>query len=400
VSSTAIVPIKSLQISRVLVIDDDPDIFALCQRALRHAGFVVLSINAHDQVLDMLQNDLFDLVMVSLRNATPCGLALIEQIRVQTIDMPIVVLSERPSERNSPVLESIAQAVRLGIQGVLFKPLCPAELHTTIVEVLQKHRRDSSKRWNMIQQMIQTEKLAAAGRLVTSIAHEMNNPLQALHNSLNLVSKSNRSFNNKKRQQYLGMAQQEVERLITIVRNMLDLYRPSVEGMHPTNLNNLLEGVLRLVDDQLHTSKVSVLRDWCPKLPNVFAIASRLKQACHHLITNAIEAMPNGGVLTIRTYTLTGSEYQINAGFEFTPTGVAGHLLKGPSVVIEITDTGRGIAPDELPRIFEPFYSSRFESTGLGLAISYSIVEQHRGELSVSSSEGKGTTIRVRLPAA
>lgn len=380
---------------RILVIGDDCKTLVHCQQALHDAGIVLKAPDSFDHVLELLKNNLFDLIVVGIHSTA--ALHMLEQIRSHMVEVPALVLASSDITDHMVVLKQVTQAVRAGIQDIVFEPLTATELHTTIRDVIHKHKQEHTRRWNTIQHMIQTEKLAIAGRIVASLAHEMNNPLQALHNALHLLGK--RSFNGRKRQQYLGMAQQEVTNLITVVRRMLDLYRPSVEGMRPTNLNKLLETALLRVDKELQQSNVRVLREWYPRLPNVFAIGSRLKQVCMDLITNAIQAMPNGGTLSIRTYTTNGTEYQINAGVEFSPSRSAGHPIKGTSVVVEISDTGIGIAPDALPNIFEPFFTTRIHGAGLGLAISYSIIEQHQGELTVRSEEGQGTTVRMRLPA-
>lgn len=397
-SISSLAPVDHDHVTRMLIIDDDRDIISLCHQALQPADVVVQSIHASDEVLTCIEQRLFDIVLIGMHTSTHQSLALLERIRQQAIDIPIVAIIDGTNTQHYDMFKHIAQSVKLGIQGVLFTPLCPVELHTTITDSINKHNRDTNTRWTMIQQLIQTEKLASLGRLVNAIGHEMNNPLQALYNSLQLLNKP--SLTSKKRRQYQVLAKQEVEHLITIVQRILDFSRPSLDGMRPINLNTILEGVLRVVDKQVRTSKVQVLRDWCPRLPMVFAVGNRLKQVCQNLITNALEAMPNGGKLSIRTYTLNGSEYQIQAGVALSAGGAAGHVIRGPSVVVEITDTGVGIAPGELPNVFEPFYTTRFEATGLGLAISYSIVEQHQGQLSVSSTEGQGTTVRMCLPAA
>ena len=260
--------------------------------------------------------------------------------------------------------------------------------------------RDISERQRIAQQLLQTEKLAAVGRLSASIAHEINNPLQAIHSSLHLLN--NRPLSEEKRQLYLTMAQEEVDRLITIVQRMLDFYRPARDGvgMRPTDLHELLDSVLALINKQLQTCQIRVVRDWASALPRVLAIGNHLKQVYLNLILNAIESMPEGGVLTIRT---TMVDQLDNTGYHsldvVSTTGSAGHRVSGPSVIVEISDTGQGISPDILPKIFEPFYTTRSTGTGLGLAISYSIVEQHQGELAVSSVLGQGTTFRLRLPA-
>jgi signal transduction histidine kinase/DNA-binding response OmpR family regulator len=260
--------------------------------------------------------------------------------------------------------------------------------------------RDISERQRIAHQLLQTEKLAAVGRLSASIAHEINNPLQAIHNSLHLLN--NRPLSEDKRQLYLSKAQEEVDRLIGIVQRMLDFYRPSRDGvgMRLTDMHELLDAVLALADKQLQTSHISVVRDWTVKPPLVYAIGNHLKQVYLNLILNVVESMPDGGVLTIRTYVTADAANQERQSLETTSTvGSAGQRL-GPAVVIEFSDTGQGIPPDILPKIFEPFYTTRSTGTGLGLAISYSIIEQHQGDLSVSSVVGQGTTFRIRLPVA
>ncbi len=259
--------------------------------------------------------------------------------------------------------------------------------------------RDSSERQRIAQQLLQTEKLAAVGRLSASIAHEINNPLQAIHNSLHLLN--NRPLSDEKRQMYLSMAQDEVQRLITTVQRMLDFYRPSRDGvgMYLTSMHDLLDSVLALTQKQLQTSHVQLICEWSDNVPRVLAIGNHLKQVFLNLILNAIESMPNGGSLTIRTCTVEKPGVQEHTGSVPTSTvGAVGHRVLGPSVLIEFSDTGQGIPPDILPKIFEPFYTTRSTGTGLGLAISYSIIEQHNGELSVHSIYGEGTTFRIRLP--
>jgi two-component system, NtrC family, sensor kinase len=255
--------------------------------------------------------------------------------------------------------------------------------------------RDISERQRIAKQLLQAEKLAAIGRLSASMAHEINNPLQAINTSVHLML--TRPLPEEKRLRYLEMTRDEVTRLIDIVRRMLDFYRPSREGMRPTDMNDLLETVLTLVEGQLQSSKVEVVRSWQNQLPMVYAISNHIKQVCFSLVFNALEAMPDGGTLHIRTFVAEEGELD-KAGY-VSVSGL-GQQVSGPAVVVEFTDNGVGMAPEELPKIFEPFYTTRIKGTGLGLAVSYSIIEQHHGELAVRSEVGVGTTFRIKLPLA
>lgn len=230
------------------------------------------------------------------------------------------------------------------------------------------------ERSRLHRQLVHDEKLASMGRMAASIAHEINNPLQAIHNSLHLLL--SRSFSEEKRERILTMAQMEVDRLITVVRQMLDFYRPSHDVMRPVSVHGLLETVLNVTARQTQERRVQVEREWAALLPRVRGNSGHLKHVFTSLISNAIAAMPDGGRLIVRTRTDSGEQ------------GSASQV-----VLIEFIDTGPGISADEARTIFDP------QSAGLELVISYGIVEQHGGMLSVKS-DGRGTTFRVALPVA
>ncbi|PDW02058.1 response regulator [Candidatus Viridilinea mediisalina] len=259
--------------------------------------------------------------------------------------------------------------------------------------------RDMSERQRIAKQLVQAEKLAALGRLSASLAHEINNPLQAIHNSVHLLL--SRSLPEEKQRTYLEMTQEEIEWLISIVQRMLDFYRPSREGMRPIEVNELLDAVLPLIESQALEQGVRIVRESSPRLPRVLAISNHVKQVCFNLVFNAVEAMPEGGDLRVRTY-LANEDLPDpeEANYVAVVGGRGTTPLELPAVVIEVSDTGVGIPPQDLSKIFEPFYTTRTKGTGLGLAVSYSIIEQHHGELAVRSQLGVGTTFRIRLPVA
>jgi two-component system NtrC family sensor kinase len=240
--------------------------------------------------------------------------------------------------------------------------------------------RDISERRYQAQQKTQAEKLAGMGRLTAAIAHEINNPLQALHNSLHLLL--NRPLSEERREQLLRMAHMEVDRLIMLVQRMLEFHRPSREGMRPVSVHSLLESALAAIAEQIQRYGVSVERDWAERLPWVIGIGGHLKQVFLTLATNAVEAMPDGGRLMIRT---RAEENVLGGGTSL--------------VLVEFADSGPGIPESEANILFEPFYTNKKSNMGLGLALSYSIIEQHGGTLSVRS-DGDGTTFRVALPVA
>jgi PAS domain S-box-containing protein len=241
-----------------------------------------------------------------------------------------------------------------------------------LYEELQ-HQMEELKRTQT--QLFHTEKMSALGRLAASLAHEINNPLQSVTGCLDLAQEGLAEGENVN--EYLRIAHEEVRRVAHTVAQMRDLSRPASEEKGPTEVNALLEQVLELSRKQCNENQVETVWRPAADLPTLLLAADQIKQVFLNLLLNAIDAMPGGGQL------------QVSTAYTSQPAGVR----------IEFTDSGAGIAPDVLPQIFEPFYSTKPEGTGLGLSISYSIVERHGGYIEVGSWVGEGSTFTVWLPA-
>ena len=223
------------------------------------------------------------------------------------------------------------------------------------------------------QQLFESEKLAAVGRLAASIAHEVNNPLEAIKNSLYLMQTGKDSEKNAR---FLEIARKETERVSHIIRQMLGFARRSGE-VGWVDVNQLLEETLVLLEKKLKQAGVRVGVELAAGLPPVRARADQLRQVFLNLLLNAQQSIDGGGQIKINT-----ARY--------------GQSLQ-PSVMIQISDSGVGISADELTRIFEPFFSTRKKGTGLGLWVTQDIVRQHGGRIEVASEKGKGTTFTIML---
>jgi PAS domain S-box-containing protein len=234
------------------------------------------------------------------------------------------------------------------------------------------------EQWRPLQQRMLAERMAGMNHMTAVIAHEINNPLQALSNALQLLG---RPLEPEKHTRYLSMAQIEIDRLIRLVRRALDMHRPTYESQRPIAIHTILGEVTEQIATLAGHQRVTITCDIAPGGQWVVGVASHLREVFLSLGLNALEAMPDGGQLTIRV--------QIE-------TNVAHH--HDQIVVIAFTDTGSGIPEERLQEIFEPFYTTKNGNAGLGLAICYSIIEHHVGHLSVRTSE-QGTTFQVNLPA-
>jgi two-component system NtrC family sensor kinase len=220
--------------------------------------------------------------------------------------------------------------------------------------------------------MLQAARLAAVGQLAASIAHEINNPLYAARNCLYLLESDLPA--ELRDSEYLAIARDQLARIAGIIERMRDFYRPSRGDLAPADVNELLEGTLALAGLNTRHAAIKVIFTPDPDLPQVLCNADQLRQVFLNLTLNAIDAMPRGGALTVRT-------------------------IAGPTVaVVEVQDTGTGIPEDIRARLFEPFFTNKPQGTGLGLSISAHIVTQHGGQIEVESVEGQGSTFRVALP--
>ena len=223
--------------------------------------------------------------------------------------------------------------------------------------------------------MLEMEKFAATGRLAGTIAHEVNNPMEAIKNSIYLLEGQVRP----KAQPIYTVLKSETERVARIVRQMLGLYR-NTDQVGTMDVNNVVEDTIALFARQLERSSIRARVD-LGKLPPIVGSADQFRQVLSNLVVNAKDSMPQGGQLTVRTRHVPA------------PDGVHG------TVRILVADTGSGISREMLHTIFEPFVSTKGEKgTGLGLWIVKGIVENHGGKLRVRSRESRGTVFKLEVP--
>lgn len=254
------------------------------------------------------------------------------------------------------------------------------------------HIVDVTERLQLEELAIQNERLAASGRLAAIVAHEVNTPLQAIQNFLFLAS----TAGDRDRSNYLNLVHDEIERVGTLIRRLLDLHRPDDGSLKPIDGNALIERVLLLTGSTLARHRITVERNLSPNLPSFQGRSDHMTQVLLNLILNAIDAMPKGGALSLRT---TVRETNAAATPEEGKRSAA-RRSKRSMLVIELEDTGQGIPPDVQTRIFEPFFTTKSHGSGLGLAISQQIIVQHGGEMRVNSFPGNGTKFTIMLPLA
>jgi two-component system NtrC family sensor kinase len=244
-------------------------------------------------------------------------------------------------------------------------------------KTLEKKVEERTKELTKMQaHLLQSEKLASLGKLAAGIAHEINNPLGGIliysHLLLEDTSKNSPYYENLKK------IVKETSRCKDIVRGLLEFARPKEPEMSLTDINDLVNQSLAIIEHQALFQNIKIRKFYSPDLPKIVADRAQLQQVFTNIIINAAEAMEGNGTLTLKT-SLDGKGKQIN---------------------IQFSDTGHGMKEEDRKRLFEPFFSTKEvgQGTGLGLAISYSIIQKHQGTIDVTSEVNKGATFLVKLP--
>jgi|GEM_PF-3145650 len=231
---------------------------------------------------------------------------------------------------------------------------------------------DITERKRMAHYMLQAERLSAMGYMATTLAHEIQNPLQAIQNHLELILDFD--LTPEAREEYLRFCCQEIEHLTRITDSVLDFARSSKSVLHQTFVTDVIQRVLSLMRKQLEHAHVCVTTDIPPDLPPVLVVPDQIVQVLMNLLINAIEAMPDGGHVAI----------------------VARAIRDG--LTLTLTNDGPSIPPDQLAHIFDPFYTTKPRGTGLGLFVSHNIIQQHGGTISVENlPDGGGVAFSITL---
>jgi signal transduction histidine kinase len=263
--------------------------------------------------------------------------------------------------RDLPLVSAVADQLAIMLQK--------ANLYADLQTSLQQEKAIRN-------QLVQHERLAVMGRLLASVSHELNNPLQAIQNALFLLKKEEEGISEQGKQD-LEIVLAESERMAGLIERLRDTYRPSQEeDFQQTQINTLIEDVFALITTHLRHHRIAFEFQPERQLPNIFAVTDQLRQVILNLLMNAVESMNSGGKLTVCTNL----------------------LMENGEILLTISDNGPGIDPSILPYIFDAFITTKQKGTGLGLAISYDIISKHRGRITAENNPDRGATFKIWLP--
>lgn len=393
---------------RVMVVDDNAQNLALVDAQLRLAGYRVTLVDNGPDALAAAAIDPPDLILLDILMPGMDGYEVCRRLKrdAATRATPVAMVSSLRDRVDK------IRALEEGADDFLPKPVEQAELLARVGSLLRiKRLYDELQEANtglrqltaeleervaqrtaelqtkseevrvMSQQLWQAAKLATMGELAASIAHELNNPMATV--SLRIESLLAQVPEGDPKRRPLEIVEEEVDRMTRLVANLLQFSRRAHTQISSIDVRQEIDGALELIEYQLRRRGAAIVRDFAPDLPMIYADRQLLRQLFLNLLTNASDAMPRGGTLTIRA-----SRTAVDGG---------AHGIR-----IEFSDTGVGISADDLPRLLEPFFTTKAEGqgTGLGLPICRRIVQEHHGTFDIVSQAGVGTTVLVTLPVS
>ncbi|HKG61233.1 MAG TPA: ATP-binding protein [Pyrinomonadaceae bacterium] len=276
--------------------------------------------------------------------------------------------------RNIYKLHTATLGNRSLVLNIALAPLQDAQGQTGALVVLE----DVTARISLEEQLQQREKLSSIGLLAAGVAHEVNTPLTGVSSYTQMLL--GMLNENDPKHALLLKVRTQAERATNIVNNLLNFSRTgSATEFCEVNVARVMDDTLQLLEPQLRRNQIEIVRRYDEDAPEAYGNAGKLQQVFTNLILNARDAIPDGGRIIVATETADDG-----------------------SLVAEIADTGIGIAPENVAKIYDPFYTTKGvgQGTGLGLAVSYGIVQEHAGRITVDSTPGQGTTFRIILPTA
>jgi len=373
--------------TRILVGDNEPKTSISLTKMLQAEGYEVNVAQSKDEALREIKRRFYHFTIMDTNLLGLNSLGVLRIIKEINPEIGVILMAAARS--------SVAVSLKVlneGACGYIVKPLRPEEVKSVIEKAIRSQRFDRERRQLLEtlkekdrklketqERLMRSEKLAMIGQLATNVSHEIFNPLTAILGWIQLLLV--KTPKGDSRGSHLKEIERLTRRITRLSQGLLTFSRQPSPFIHPVDVNKVMKETVSLIKGEILNSKVKICKRLHPGLPKVTADADQLQQVFVNLISNALEAMPKGGRLTIST-------------------GLKGQGTRKEMIEISFTDTGYGIPREELDKIFEPFFTTKKgkRATGLGLAIAQEIVTNHQGMITVESSPGRGTTFRVWLP--
>ena len=368
---------------RLLLVDDEYGFRQTVAKRLKKRMIVPEQAASGEEALSILAKKSIDVVVLDVKMPGMDGIETLRQIKEKyPVRVEVILLTGHASTQDG------VTGIKSGAFDYLSKPVEFEHLLSKIKQAYEKILREEEKakenefRAKMELQMTTTERLASLGTLAAGIAHEINNPLAIIGESvgwLKMLLKKKEMADMPKKESFdmaLEKIEKSVERAKKITHQLLGFVRKSDFVIKEVNLKELMNEVTQFIEREAKNKEIEIVRECKTNQNTVWSDPYQLRQVLINLVTNAIQATDRGGRVTIG---IEGGEDE---------------------VIVIVKDTGQGIPGENLERIFEPFFTTKppGEGTGLGLSVSRGIIENLGGQIEVESKIGKGSTFRIKIP--
>jgi len=367
---------------RLLLVDDEAEFRQTIAKRLAKRGLIADQAADGNGCLSILKKKAMDVVVLDVKMPGMGGIEVLRNITEKYPKTEVILLTGQATASDG------VAGIKSGAFDYLTKPIELEHLFNKILQAFEKIQRqeaeqkEAQNRKQMEQQMIATERLASLGTLAAGVAHEINNPLAIIRESAGWMRQlfaKDELKNSPRHQDFtkaLDKVENSVERASRITHQLLGFVGKSESAVLEVNLVELVEETLQLITHEAQNRDIQIERQMDPSLDMIWSDAHQIRQVLLNLLTNAMYAVNSNGTITIAVEDV------------------------GDSLQVAVSDTGPGIAKENLAKIFEPFFSTKpvGRGTGLGLFVSRGMAEKLGGSIEVSSTIGQGACFRIRLP--
>ncbi|MDD5449288.1 MAG: response regulator [Candidatus Omnitrophica bacterium] len=408
----------------ILAVDDETEVRNLYDTILTEEGYRVTTASCGEEAVERIKQEKFNLLLLDLKMPGMSGTDVLKAVPDRLEGTSVIIVTAYPS------LESSIEAIKSGVCDYVIKPFSPKELRNIVRMVAEKAKlieenkkkerelavataaaeaqklkarelEDANEKLRETQNMlIQAEKMRALGQLASGVAHEVRNPLAIIILGINyLEEKLPKKKGRNPINDTLKIIKDSVKRADKIIRMLYDFSRVTELDLKKEDINSVINTSLALVKNKLKLEKnIKVSKEIKIGLPKVLVDKNKIEQVFVNALLNAVQAMPNGGQIIIRSYDKLLTEPGNGAGNRKNDNFKVGET----ALIVEIEDTGIGISRENMSKIFDPFFTTKGpqKGIGLGLSVSKNIIDLHRGFIYAESEEGKGTKIIIKLKIA
>ncbi|CAD7779106.1 Signal transduction histidine-protein kinase AtoS [Candidatus Methanoperedenaceae archaeon GB50] len=372
---------------KLLLIDDEAPVREILGLSLRSEGYEVMTAASGKEGIEIFRRENPPIVLTDIKMPGMDGIEVLKKIKQINPETEVIIITGHGD------MDLAIQSLQFEASDFITKPIKDEALAVALkrakekLEMKQQLKEYTTNLENKVKeaieelrikemQLFQSKKLAALGTLLAGVAHELNNPLSNISTSCQILLEEIENTDLDFRKHFLKQIEEQTDKARNIIRSLLEFSRQKEFEKETLNLKDIIQETMSFIRGQV-PARVEI-RVEVPESINIYADKQRIQQAFLNIITNAIQSIPNEGIISIK------AEVDEDKGF----------------VNIKFKDTGVGIKPEILPRIFDPFFTTKEvgKGSGLGLFVTHEIIERHGGRITVKSKVGEGTSFLVQLP--